>query len=474
MSTTSMRQSMTRILALGLVMVTATLGCGAGPADSPPDHGDQGEDHAGHAEGEGHEGETAAPDDDLAQDGGEDHGDEHDHDAEAGEAEAHGEHDEHGGEGEHADEVRLTPEAIREYGLRIESVRGGGMSGATVVPGRVGFNAEAVAHVGSPVQGRVSEIGARQGAQVKKGDVLLVIDSPELGEAQSDFLERSMGVGVARAGLEVARTTYERSKKLLEGKGLSLGEFQRREGEFRVAEGELLAAQAAATAAENRLHLYGMTEGQVERLRDGGEIDPRFQVRAPIDGRVVEREATLGEIVGPEREALMVLADMSTLWILADVPEQHIAAIRPGATARVNIGVLGQEISGAVTHIGAEIEGDTRTGTVRVEVIDPPAGLQPGMFAQVEIEPVHGEGATEGAVPLVPEAAVQTVEGGPAVFVPVQGEENTFAKRAVTLGERIGSQFPVLSGLAIGDAIVTEGSFILKAELGKAGAAHEH
>ena len=112
------------------------------------------------------------------------------------------------------------------------------------------------------------------------------------------------------------------------------------------------------------------------------------------------------------------------------------------------------------------------TDIADVEVKNGHGELRPGMFARAEIS--SGGGASGEAVLAVPDEAVQTVEGGPAVFVPVEGEENTFAKRAVTVGKVVGGQVPVLSGLKEGEPVVVSGTFILKAELGKSGAAHEH
>jgi cobalt-zinc-cadmium efflux system membrane fusion protein len=407
--------------------------------------------------------------------------DEHGHDH--GDHAAHGEatktagHDAHGhdepGHGEHADEVTLTSDAIARYGIKIEPVRRRAMTASFVAPARVAFNAEAMAHVGTPVEGRVAQLRVRLGDTIARGDVLLIVDSPALGESQSDYLRKAAAVEVARTGLEVARTSYDRSKTLMEGKGLSLGEFQRREGEFRIAQGGLLAAESAALAAENTLHLYGMTQAQVNALKATGEIDARYEVRAPIAGTVVEREATLGEVVGPEREALMILADLSTYWVMADVPEARIARVAVDSPAWVTIAALGRDaVEGRVTYIAPQLNAATRTTPVRVEIAGGIPGLQAGMFGQVEM--VGADASTTATVLAVPESAVQTVEGGPAVFVPVPNEENTFAKRAVTVGPRVGRWTPILSGLAEGEPVVVGGSFILKADLGKAGAAHEH
>jgi cobalt-zinc-cadmium efflux system membrane fusion protein len=436
-----------------LVAALALAAAGWLPAAWPAD--EHGHDHAGHAQHAAHAAHPPVT---------ENHDDPE-----------HGEHDEHGHLDEHADEARLSAEAIRQYGIVVEPVRKRALNESLTAPARVAFNAEAMAHVGAPVEGRVTEIPARLGDRVERGDVLLVIDSPLLGEAQSDFLQALTGVEVARAALDVAETTYERSRALLEGKGLSLGEFQRREGDYRIAGGNLLAAKASALAAENRLHLYAMTQDQVESLKRSGEIDARYRVRASISGTVVEREATLGEVVGPDREALMVLADLSTYWVLADVPEARIAKVAIDSPARVTIAALGREtFPGRVAYVAPQLNAATRTAQVRIEIAGPEARLQAGMFGQAELSAAGDDALATATALAVPDAAVQTVEGGPAVFVPVPGEPGAFAKRAVAVGPRIGGWIPVFSGLTEGEPIVTRGSFILKAELGKAGAEHVH
>jgi cobalt-zinc-cadmium efflux system membrane fusion protein len=133
----------------------------------------------------------------------------------------------------------------------------------------------------------------------------------------------------------------------------------------------------------------------------------------------------------------------------------------------------GASFNGTVAFISPAVDPSTRSAQVRIEVQDGHVALRPGMFARVEIE-AGAAGATPEPVLAVPDEAVQTVEGGPAVFVPVPGEENTFAKRAITVGRAVGGMVPVLSGLKEGEAYVVAGSFLMKAELGKGSAAHDH
>jgi cobalt-zinc-cadmium efflux system membrane fusion protein len=404
---------------------------------------------------------VAAPHDD-------DHGDKH------GDKPGHARdehHDEHGG---HADEVKLTPEAIQKHRIKVEPVRRQALLASFVVPARVSFNMEAMAHVGCAVKGRIVELKVKVGDEVKKDDVLVVVESPELGEAQLDFIQKRAAAAAAAPLLDTARSAYERANKLYEkAQGITLTELQKREIDLKTAEANLRTSKTAATAAESRLGLLGMGKPEVERLARTEEIDPKFVVRAPIAGHVTQREVTLGELVSPEREHLLVIADLSKLWVLADVPEARLKGLKPKAEARLTLAALPEEkINGIVSFVSHTVDAATRTAKVRIEVDNKDGELRPGMFGSVEIiSTALGPGES---VLAVPDEAVQTVEGGPAVFVPVEGEENTFARRAVTVGKPVGGWVPVLSGLKEGEPVVVSGTFILKADLGKAGAAHEH
>jgi cobalt-zinc-cadmium efflux system membrane fusion protein len=402
----------------------------------------------------------AAHTDDDGHDYGNADGDGHDHEAEAG----------------HVDEVVLTAQAIEQYEVTIDAAQLWQLRPTFVVPARVGFNTEAMAHVGSPLPGRAVELKVRLGSDVKAGDPLVVVESPELGAAQSDFLIRRTAAETAGPTVDLAKATWDRARNLYDStQGVTLTEVQQREAEHRSAMAALKSAQAEAVAAENKLHLLGMTQEQVESLADSGEVNPRFTIMAPITGQVVQREVTLGELVSPEREALLVLADLTTLWVLADVPEARLVEVAVGAKTWVRIGgVQGQQYEGAVAFISPMVDASTRTAQVRIEVRDGKALLKPGMFAQVEIVSADPNAADPPATVAVPEEAIQTVEGGPAVFVPVPGEANTFAKRPVTIGKAIGGLVPVYSGLVDGEQFVAAGSFILKAELGKSTAEHAH
>jgi cobalt-zinc-cadmium efflux system membrane fusion protein len=380
-------------------------------------------------------------------------------------------HDDHGEEAGHADEVKLAPEAIARAGIRVDKAVRMALVPTYRAPARVALDLDATAHVGVPVRGRVREVRVKRGDIVEKGGVLFVLDSPEFGAAQNEFLERRVAAETMGPALEIARSAHERAKRLLDAGGsMTLTEVQRREGEWRAAEASLTIARAAVTTAENNLHLLGMEQAAVDRLSSTREVDPTVVVAAPMAGTVLDRHVTLGELVSPDDESLIVLGDTSVVWIFAHVPETRLAEVRPGAAVALHAAAHpGRVFEGRVMAVPPRMDEATRTAEVRVEVKDA-RGLRPGMFAQADV--VMGDAGAP--VLAIPRESLQTVEGGPAVFVPVAGEENTFARRTVRVGAPVGGMLPVLEGLAEGESYVSEGSFLLKAELGKAGAAHEH
>jgi cobalt-zinc-cadmium efflux system membrane fusion protein len=366
-------------------------------------------------------------------------------------------------------EATLTPEAIKRYGVTLGKAELVRLHPTVAAPARFALNTEAMAQIGSAVTGRVAELKVRQGDVVKAGDPLLVIESPELGEAQSDYLQKRTAVETAIPASELAKSAYDRAKALYDqSQGITLSEVQKREGEWRAAQGAVQAARAALTGAGNKLQLLGMNDGAVEVLEKTGKISPRYTVSASIEGQVLARNVTLGELVNPDKAALLVIGDLRTLWVLADVPEGRAAEIALGNPVHVEVaGAHAVEVQGKVTYIAPLVDEQTRTVQVRVEVFRGVTALKPGQFARVRIEtPASGARADKPSL-VVPDAAVQTVDGQPTVFVPVAGEAGTFTKRPIKAGRVVGGMVPVLSGLREGDAVVVNGSFVLKAEFGK-------
>lgn len=461
--------------------------------DGPAQTSHAGHDHAAHGEDAEHaaHGESAVPDDHASHADNATHVEPAAHDDHAGHDDhaAHGEpagHNDHAGHDDHADEVRLTAEAVADYGVRVAPAEARTLAATFAAPARIGFNRERMAHIGTSVTGRAADLAARLGDTVAAGDVLLTVRSPELGGLQGDYLAAAAAVEAARPAVEIARSAYDRAQELYDDtQGISLSAVQDRATQLRMAERDAVLAGSVLTSAANVLRLHGMTDDDLATLADTQRVAPAYAVRAPIDGTVIERHVTPGELVGPEDEALLVLADLSNVWALIDVPESRLADVAVGSEVALRLDVSAEPLAAVVTYIDPRVNDTTRTGRLRVELPNPDGRLRPGMFAEAVVttgEPAaHDDHAGHDhadhgvpAVPAVPAAAVIEVEGSPSVFVPVSGEPNTFARRVVTPGLRSGGWVAVTDGLAIGEPVVVEGTFILKAELGKAGVKHVH
>ena len=215
-----------------------------------------------------------------------------------------------------------------------------------------------------------------------------------------------------------------------------------------------------------------MDDAAIDELVKSGKVNPRYVVKSPLAGEVIERAVNLGELVNPEREKLLVVADTSTLWVWADVPEARAREVAKGATANINLSADSDwSFNGVVSHIAPSIDEQTRSLRVRIEVKNQPL-LRPGMFVQVQI---NGQATSENAEPVVavPESAIQSVNGSTAVFIPLPNESNTFRVRMVSVGSYVNGQVGIISGLDEGERVVTAGSAILKADLLKASAKDE-
>ncbi|HEV8379092.1 MAG TPA: efflux RND transporter periplasmic adaptor subunit [Tepidisphaeraceae bacterium] len=361
------------------------------------------------------------------------------------------------------DQVKLSKEAIEENRIKIAPVTRHVLIPSFTVPARVSYNMEAIAHVGAPVPGRVADIKVRLGDLVKPQDELIVVESPDLGEAQSDLLQKRAAAAAAASAVEPAKVSYERGKKLFEqNQGIALADLQKREADFRAAEAAQRAADVAAKAAENKLRLLGMDNAAIAKLIDTGQLTPRYPIRAAIPGQVVERNVTLGALVSADKD-LITIADISVVWVLADVPEAHLADVRAGSKATITLAAIAKhQFSGTISYLSPALDSATRTLQVRIETNNDQGLLKPGMFAQAEIEVATD--AKPDPVLAIPDEAVVNIENESVVFIP-SDQEGIFKKVEVKLGPVVGGWRQVLSGLKENDKVVAEGAFILKAHL---------
>jgi cobalt-zinc-cadmium efflux system membrane fusion protein len=297
---------------------------------------------------------------------------------------------------------------------------------------------------------------ASLGADVRAGQSLARIWSPEAAEATA-------ALESARAAEQLARRSLERERALFE---------RRVAAEREVLEAEAAVAKAAAETAAAAARLAAMGFSSVPGNAHGR--DPVVSVTSPIAGTVIERTASVDAPVGPDT-VLFTIADLRTLWLTVRVPEGRAAAIRRGQAVDVSLAALpDRSVRGTIAYISPIVVPDTRTVDVRVEVPNRARDLRPGMSATARIDlPDAVSGGAQEPPLLVPRSAVQELNESTVVFVPAG--ERQFRAQAVRVGATYGSDVELLSGVEAGDRIVVRGAFTLKAQaLRGAGADHQH
>jgi cobalt-zinc-cadmium efflux system membrane fusion protein len=297
--------------------------------------------------------------------------------------------------------------------------------------------------VSYPFPARLSRIHVRPGDWVTAGQPLVALQSEAVGEAKSAYLK-------AQADRELARTRQEREKRLFD-QGAGAGK------NLQAAEAEWKVALAALEAAEKKLHLLGFTEDQVRAAAGQHEISPDITLLAPISGKVMANMAVLGGMVDPSSEILTLL-DPSLLCVDAEIYERDLSRLKLGLGVEVTVpAYTGLVFRGTLKYIGEVLNEETRTITVRTEVSNTGDKLKPGMFASVRI--LLG-GDAEALV--VPASAVLEEGDDRIVFVLRAGD---YHPQPVRTGVRIDGHIEIREGLAKGDVIVSEGSFLLKGKL---------
>ncbi|MEQ1806416.1 MAG: efflux RND transporter periplasmic adaptor subunit [Burkholderiaceae bacterium] len=352
-----------------------------------------------------------------------------------------------GGHAEQDEELTLTSEEAERAGVKVETVKPLPLGETLMVTATIRPDQDRLARVAARNEGRITSVTAKLGDRVRAGQTLATLDSVAVREAHAALKHAQAEAGIAEAD-------FKRAEALDADEIIPRKDFLR-------AQAERNKAAAAQRAAADRLRLLG---GASEA--EGAAVSA-FAVTAPFAGTVIEKKATLGELASPS-EAMFTIADLSRVWIQADLPEAALAKVRIGANAKVSVPAYPSEsFSGRVGHIGASLDKDTRTVSARIEVANADGRLKPEMFATATIE---ATGSKRDAISL-PDAAIVLMDGKPTVFVFEQG---AYEMRLVEPGERIAGRTVLKSGLVAGDQVVTAGTYALKARKLKSQLGHGH
>lgn len=341
--------------------------------------------------------------------------------------------------------LTLDREAVERAGIVLAPVTSGSASGTVRAPGVVEPNAYKRVAVTPLVSGRVTRVAVELGQHVKRGQTLAQIFSPELAEWQTRYIS-------ARAELGAHERELARTEKLVAIGAASQQELERVHAAH-------TSRKADVQSAASRLQLLGVTGDAIEALGEGKNAEPTTSVPAPIGGVVTERVANTGLNVD-QATPLFTVVDLSTVWVVVDVFESDFARVRVGNPASiVTTAYPDRVMEGLVSYIDPQVNPDTRTAKVRIEVSNPREELRLGMFAEAVL------GGNNGAtVPMIPRTAVQNVGDRTVVYLGNSKEPGRFIEREVRLGAATGDHIGVPSGVAATDIIVAEGSFYLRAE----------
>lgn len=337
---------------------------------------------------------------------------------------------------EEADVVVLDSMAIATGGIMVTPVETVQTTGIPVT-GTITYDARRVSHIGPRIDGRIVRLVADIGDQVSAGQALAILESAEVGQVRAEERE-------AESLVQIARENYQREERL-EQQGISSRK------ELLDAAAELRRQEAALQSARERLRVLGAGHG------DGGQ----YALTSPFAGVVVAREASLGEMASPA-DQIFTVANLSRLWIELDIYERDLSRVTIGQTVVASTAAYPSRVfPGRIVYVGDVLDPQKRTVRARVEIPNDDRALKPGMFASALIQ----VGGTGTPVVVVPQAAVQELEGRQVVFVPGD-RPGEFAARTVEVGEQADNgRVVIIAGLEAGDSIVTSGAFALRSEL---------
>lgn len=339
--------------------------------------------------------------------------------------------------------IALTDEQIQRAGIAIETAGPATIQSGLQFPGEIRFNEDRTAHVVPRLAGVAESVPAALGEQVRKGQLLAVIASTALSDQRSELL-------AAQRRMELARATYQRERKLWE-------ERISAEQDYLLAKAALEEARIAVQNAQQKLTAVGAT-ASATRLN-------QFELRAPFDGVIVEKHLALGEAVA-DNANIFTISDLSTVWAEFVVSAKDLEHVRVGETARIRSAASDGKAEGTVSYVGSLLGEQTRTAKARVTLKNPNLAWRPGLFVTVE---VLNDKAT---VPVAVQAdALQEVDGNRVVFV---AGPKGFVAQQVVAGRSDGQLVEIRDGLRPGARYAARNSFVLKSDLGKDAAGHEH
>lgn len=364
---------------------------------------------------------------------------------------------------ESLNEVALDEKQLQQAHLEMVTVRTQAMPETVTSNGRITVNENQSWHVGAVTEGKIIRVHVFPGDRVKKEQLLAGMHSHDIHEARADYRKAIAEEARLKTALSYSQRHRDRAKRLYDLKAGSLEQLEHAEAELKNTQSAL--ENAGTELDRTRRHLVEFLQVPLDDHEDHetgdtvheGDLIP---VKAPSDGVLIERKVTAGSVAN-QGDELFLISDLSTVWMIAAVNEEHLRKIRTGMTVKVNVQAYpDQPFTGRITRIGDQMDPATRTVPVRIELKNPSGRLKPEMYASAEI----AAGATAQGV-FIPQEALQQMEKSNVVFV--QTKAGKFEAREVETGRVMGGDVEVTKGLQGGEVIVAKGSYTLKSQLMK-------
>jgi cobalt-zinc-cadmium efflux system membrane fusion protein len=333
--------------------------------------------------------------------------------------------------------VTITPGL--EQNLKFGSAQMTDVSGTLQIAARVETDARRIARVGSPVAGRILQLKTFEGESVRGGAVLATLHSTNLSDTQVELIRAESQQGLAAASVK-------RAEQLVDANVIGRAELERRRAEQ---------LQAATEVASYRTQLrgLGMTDGQIHQLETNRRLSADYPIVAPRGGTILKREITIGQVVQPADPAFTI-ADLSSVWIVANVPEEDAGALHEGLPVAVTVAALPQEkFAGKLSYVSPIVDPATRTVAVRMDLVNTGGRLKPDELASMTFTGQSKPRLT------VPNTAVVREDNKDYIFAQVR--PGRYALREVTLGDEENDRRVVQDGITAADHIVLDGAFHL-------------
>lgn len=345
-------------------------------------------------------------------------------------------------------DLTLAPEMVERIKLQFAEVKAQPVANQLRTTGTVQANAYKETRVTPLVGGRITAVNVQLGDAVRKGQPLATIFSTDLAQEQMEYLK-------VEANLNLHVIQAERYRKLAEIGAVSVQEKQE-------VDARLQEHHAEHASHRQKLKLLGLSETQIDDLKNAANVRSEVTVPAPSSGVITARSVNVGQVVALA-DNLFSVTDLATVWVMGNVYEKDFGVMRMGAKVAVSSpSYPGRQFSGTISYLDPRVDPTTRTAQARIEVPNPNQALKIGMFVDVALPTT----STQEAL-VIPKAALQTVGSEQVVFVHLGGGQ--FQVRKLQLAEEVGDAVRVVSGVSAGEKVVTEGSFYLRAEMGRRG-----